>query len=78
MDWDLFLPVHSFLHDDMETCFLSDSIAIHLVQNRSPCKVPSDMGNATLPFSEGNGTGGNSDFCHCCQTQGLQTAKVEK
>ena len=53
MDRDLFIPVHSFLHDNMETCSLSDSVSTHPVQKRSPCNVPSDMINATLQFLRG-------------------------
>lgn len=50
MDHGLFIPVHSFLHDNMETRFLSDSVSTHAIQKRSPCDVPSDMVNATLQF----------------------------
>lgn len=53
MDHDLFIPLHSFLQDNMEICFLSDSASTHPVQKRCLCNVPSDMVNATLQFMRG-------------------------
>lgn len=77
MDHDLFSPVHSFLHQNVEPHILSDSASSHLVQKRFPFSVPSDMVSATLQFLRRMAQEVQV-VSLCCWTKGFQTTKAEK